>query len=662
MAENLLAGETSPYLLQHKDNPVDWRPWGRAALDEASRRDVPILLSVGYAACHWCHVMAHESFEDPDTAAVMNSLFVNVKVDREERPDIDQLYMDALHVFGERGGWPLTMFLTPAGEPIWGGTYFPKTSLYGRPAFIDVMQEIARIYRDEPSRIEQNHAAIRQHLMARPADTFYSLDAALIDAVAGKFLSLTDPVDGGLSGAPKFPQLSFLDCLDRAAYRTGDLRYHAALDLTLTKISNGGIYDHVGGGFARYSTDAKWLVPHFEKMLYDNAHLVRLLTDAWRRTKNPLYARRVADTIVWLLRDMKTPTGAFAASLDADSEGEEGKFYVWTRSEVESILHAEAAEFCAAYDITASGNWNGVSIPNRLRAADPDVEPYLDASRLRLLAARNKRIPPSLDDKILADWNGLMIAALAHAATIFARPDWLDAAIAAYRFITESMLDDDRFGHSWREGRLTRPGLSSDSAAMIKAALALYDATFAEAFLADAERWTALIDRHHTHRNGGYYLAADDADDLVIRPFATTDDAMANPNAVMAENLVRLWLLTGNDAYRARADRCFAGLTPDIAADPFATAGLLNALDFRLDPITAIIVGPPSERADLIAAIRNLPTRNVVLFVTESTAHLPPGHPAGNKTANAAAVYLCRGETCSLPITDPNRLAEFFGR
>ena len=357
--QNRLAQETSPYLLQHQHNPVAWWAWGPEALAEAKRTGRPILLSVGYAACHWCHVMAHESFEDATTAAVMNELFVNIKVDREERPDIDQIYMAALHHLGEHGGWPLTMFLTPAGEPVWGGTYFPKTARYGRPGFVDVLNEVARLFRDEPARIEHNRAALMTALgrkAKRGART--DIGPRELDLAATALARAFDPVNGGLGRAPKFPQCSMLEFIWRAGLRSGDARLFELVELTLEHMCEGGIYDHLGGGFSRYAVDEKWLVPHFEKMLYDNAQLLELLALAYAHTGKNLFRERAEETVGWLAREMTTPGGAFCASLDADSEGEEGKFYVWSRAEVEAILGTADADFFGqTYDVTVQGNF-----------------------------------------------------------------------------------------------------------------------------------------------------------------------------------------------------------------------------------------------------------------------------------------------------------------
>src|SRR6266567_3874806 len=546
--ENRLARETSPYLLQHKSNPVDWWPWGPAALGEAKRSQKPILLSVGYAACHWCHVMAHESFEDPATAEVMNELFVNIKVDREERPDIDQIYMSALHLLGERGGWPLTMFLTPDGEPFWGGTYFPNTSRFGRPGFVDVLRHVARIFRDEPQSVEHNRAALMARLAesARPKGRV-TIGLAELDRAAQQIGGMIDPVHGGLRGAPKFPQPMVLEFLWRAGQRTGDAHYFAAAELTLEHICQGGIYDHLGGGFSRYSVDERWLVPHFEKMLYDNALLLELLALAYQRSGRDLFRARARETVAWLAHEMTTEQGAFCASLDADSEGEEGKFYVWSLAEITDILGpGDAESFAAHYDATPQGNFEGHIIINRLNdlQREMDDEARLAPMRQKLMAARGKRVRPGLDDKVLADWNGLMIAALVNAGIIFEEASWLQRAARAFLCIDGKMSHGDRLGHSWRDGRLLFPGLASDHAAMIRAALSLHEATGEAGYLERALAWQSALDRHYANPDtGGYFLTADDAEGLVVRPNSTTDDATPNPNALAAQNLIRLAVL-----------------------------------------------------------------------------------------------------------------------
>ena len=671
--QNRLAHETSPYLLQHQHNPVEWWAWGPEALAEAKRSNRPILLSVGYAACHWCHVMAHESFEDDATAAVMNELFVNIKVDREERPDIDQIYMAALHHLGEHGGWPLTMFLTPDGEPIWGGTYFPNTSRYGKPAFVDVLREIARLFHDEPQKIEQNRAALMERLAAaaRPAGGA-TIGPSELDSAARQLGGIIDPVNGGTRGAPKFPQAALFELLWRAGLRSprpnsppqaGEggqgARYFAAVDLTLQHICEGGIYDHLGGGFSRYSVDERWLVPHFEKMLYDNAQLLELLAIAHQRSGKALYRQRARETVAWLKREMTTAEGAFSASLDADSEGEEGKFYVWSYDEVIGLLGIADGEFFARhYDVTPAGNFEGRNILNRLKPQPRDEadEARLAALREKLLAVRAGRVRPGLDDKILADWNGLMIAALVNAALLLDESSWIDLAEGAFNFIAGAMTRGDRLGHSWRKGKLRFPGLASDFAAMIRAALALYEATGEHAYLDRALQWQRALDRDYANaETGTYFLTAADAEGLVIRPAATADEATPNHNAVAAQNLVRLAALAGDDGWRDKADRLIAAIAPAAAENLYTHMALLNAVDLRLRAAQIVVTGEGPPAQALLAAARRLsPLDRIVLHAATAQA-LPPAHPAREKIAAAPGpqAFVCVGETCSLPVREP---------
>ncbi len=677
---NRLARETSPYLLQHQHNPVDWWPWGPEALAEAQRGNKPILLSVGYAACHWCHVMAHESFEDDATARVMNELFVNIKVDREERPDIDQIYMNALHLLGEQGGWPLTMFLTPKGEPVWGGTYFPRESRYGRAAFTDVLRELARLFREEPERIGKNRDALMARLSeaARPAGKTV-IGFAELDRAANGIARAIDATNGGLRGAPKFPQCAIFELLWRAGERapmeespprTAAPAFFSRVLLTLEHISEGGIYDHLGGGFSRYSVDERWLVPHFEKMLYDNAQLLELLAVAHAATGVALFRERAHETVDWLAREMTTPDGAFSASLDADSEGEEGKFYVWSLAEVMQVLGPEDGAYVAAqYDVTTEGNFEGHNILNRLNhlprsmeavAATGDQASRLAMLRGKLLKEREKRVRPGLDDKVLADWNGMMVAALANAGALLGEPGWIAMAARAFRFIAATMTRGDRLGHSWREGRLLFPGLASDFACMVKAALALYEATGEKPYLDQALTWQRALDRHYANPdNGGYFLTADDAEGLVVRPAATHDDATPNPNSIAAANLVRLAVLAGDDAWRHQADRLIEGVLGAAGENLIGHAALLNAVDLRLRGAEIVITGA-GERADaLAAAALKLPFLDRIVLRAGDAGALPASHPAHDKIASApdGAAFVCVGERCSLPVTGADQLA-----
>ena len=664
-APNRLVRETSPYLLQHKDNPVAWWAWGPEALAEARQANKPILLSVGYAACHWCHVMAHESFEDDATAAVMNELFVNIKVDREERPDIDQIYMAALHHLGEHGGWPLTMFLMPDGQPIWGGTYFPKSARYGKPAFVDVLREISRLFREEPQKIEYNRAALMERLAgkARPPG-IVTLGNAELDNAARQLGGVIDPVNGGTRGAPKFPQTALFELLWRGGLRTGEARYFAAVDITLHHICEGGIYDHLGGGFSRYSVDERWLVPHFEKMLYDNAQLLELLAIAHQRTGKALYRQRAYETVTWLQREMTTAGGAFSASLDADSEGEEGKFYVWSLAEITDALGADDGEFFARhYDVTEGGNFEGHTILNRLKHQERSEadEARFTTLREKLLAVRAKRVRPGLDDKVLADWNGMMIAALTNAGLIFGEAAWLDIAAKAFDFVARSMTKADRLGHSWRENQLKFPGLASDFAAMIRAALALYEATSRKTYLDQALSWQRALDRDYADsRNGTYYLTAADAEGLVIRPASTSDDATPNHNAVAAQNLIRLAMLAGDDQWREKADKLIGAIAPDAIENLYMHMALLNAVDLRLRAAEIVVTGEGPRADQLLDAARRLPPLDRIVLHASSADTLPQRHPARDKIAAVSepSAFVCVGETCSLPVADPDALIE----
>jgi uncharacterized protein YyaL (SSP411 family) len=667
ISRNALADETSPYLLQHKDNPVHWQPWGPATLAAARAADKPILLSIGYAACHWCHVMAGESFSDPAIAELMNRRFVNIKVDREERPDIDAIYQHALALQGEQGGWPLTMFLTPDGEPFWGGTYFPPEPRWGRPSFAQVLDALANAYavkRDEVARSTNN---MRQALerLARPA-AGDDIDLELTDQVAERLVQEIDPVDGGIRGAPKFPQVGLLELFWRAWKRTGNRVMHEAVLNTLDHLCQGGIYDHVGGGFARYSTDARWLVPHFEKMLYDNALLVDLMTSVWQDTKTPLYAQRVAETIAWLAREMVAPNGGFASSLDADSEHEEGKFYVWSAAEIDMRLGPAAAAFKMVYDVTADGNWEGHTILNRLdhiALADDETEAMLAQCRALLLDARAGRVRPGLDDKVLADWNGLMIAALANAGAAFARPEWLDLAARAFAgIVRDFMAGNDRLFHSWRDGRARHAALLDDYANMARAALALHAATGDAAYLAQAERWAAVADRHYwDEAAGGYFFTADDAEALIVRTKQAHDQPNPSGNGVMVEVLARLYYLTGKDGYRARAEATVAAFAGELQRNVFGFGALLNANELLLAALQVVIIGrhDDPDTAAMRRAVLSVSLPNLVLAVIEPGTPLPASHPAAGKTQVGGRVtaYLCEGQACSPPVTDPQELA-----
>ena len=670
-SSNLLKHETSPYLLQHADNPVHWRAWNDVTLAEAKASGKPILLSVGYAACHWCHVMAHESFEDEATAALMNELYVNIKVDREERPDLDAIYQAALAMMGEQGGWPLTMFLTPEGAPFWGGTYFPPSPRFGRPGFADVLRGVAAAYRSKPDQVRQNVEALTGALNRRAAgDAGGGVSIATIDAVAARLAQEVDLIHGGIGGAPKFPQCSIFALLWRAHLRAkagAAVDFRHAVTLTLDRMCQGGIYDHLGGGFARYSTDARWLAPHFEKMLYDNAQMIDLLTLVWQETRSPLYAARVAETAGWLMREMTAEGGAFAATLDADSEGEEGKFYVWAADEIAALLGADAAFFADAYDVTPEGNWEGRTILNRSKRmllGDAAHEARLAQCRDILFTARAERIAPGRDDKVLADWNGMMIAALTRASFVFERPDWLARAQAAFAGAVALLDRDGRLGHSYRAGRRQDVAMLDDYAQMARAALTLFEFTGDDAYFVRAQAWTATADRHYwDDAGGGYFFTADDAPGLIARTKHAHDNATPSGNGAMAEVLTRLHLLTGETRHRDRAEAVIGAFSGELAKNFFPLSTLLNAAEFMARPLQIAIRGPRGAAAtaallSAVATSASLP--NLVFSVLTSDATLPASHPAYGKGMIGVkpAAYVCEGPVCSPPITDPAALME----
>ena len=668
MDRNRLGEETSPYLLQHKDNPVHWQAWGEAALAAAKAQDRPILLSIGYAACHWCHVMAHESFENPAIAGAMNDLYINIKVDREERPDLDAIYQHALSLLGEQGGWPLTMFLSPDGEPFWGGTYFPPEPRWGRPGFQQVLEAVAQTYRGDPDKVQKNIVALRKALqrLGRP-EAGEGIDPALFDRIAERLLREVDPLNGGIGTAPKFPQCGIFELLWRGWKRTRLAPYRDAVLRTLTAICQGGIYDHLGGGFARYSVDARWLAPHFEKMLYDNAELVDLLTLVWQEARDPVYAQRIAETIGWLEREMVTGEGGFASSLDADSEHEEGKFYVWSAAEIDAALGADAVVFKAFYDVTPQGNWEGHTILNRLNhpaLADVETAAWLARCRETLFALRAPRVRPGLDDKVLADWNGLMIAGLAHAAQVFERVDWLALAERAFAFVQQHMAaPDGRLFHSWRAGRARHPATVDDYANLCRAALALHEATQDPAYLAAAGDWVAVLDRHYWDgEGGGYFFAADDTPGLIARAKTAADAAVPAGNGTLVGVLTRLAILTGDETYRARAEAVIKAFAGEVTRNFFPLATLVNNAELAQKPVQVVLVGNRGDTglAALHRAVYQVSLPNRVVQTVSPEQALPAAHPAfGKGLVDArAAAYVCEGPVCSLPIVVPQELVD----
>ena len=669
---NRLGEETSPYLLQHQGNPVHWQAWSPETLAAAKAENKPILLSIGYAACHWCHVMAHESFENPQIAGRMNELFVNIKVDREERPDLDAIYQHALALMGEQGGWPLTMFLTPDGEPFWGGTYFPPEQRWGRPGFPQVLDAMSNAYTQDRDKVAKNVVALREALqrLGRP-ERGGAIGRELLDGIAERLLRETDQLHGGIGTAPKFPQTGVLELLWRAWKRTGQPPYRDAVVKALDAMCQGGIYDHLGGGFARYSTDARWLVPHFEKMLYDNAELVDLLTLVWQETESSLYRERIDETLAWVSREMVTPEGGFASSLDADSEHEEGKFYVWSEAEIDQVLGERASLFKRFYDVTPEGNWEEKTILNRSKTpehADAQTERELAACRVLLLRAREQRVRPGWDDKVLADWNGLMTAAMANAGVVFERPEWIDTARRAFDFIRGEMTGADRrLLHGWRAGRARHPASVDDYANLCRGALVLHEATGDERFLSQARDRIAVLDRNYwDEADGGYFFAAKDTEGLIARAKTATDSAVPAGNGTLVGVLTRLAILTGDEAYRRRAEAIVETFSGEVARNFFPLATLLNNVELLEKPLQIVIVG---ERKDpvfqsLLRAAYSISLPNRIVLILPPGASLPPGHPASGKgvVGGKPTAYVCDGPVCSLPVTDPESLLETLAR
>ncbi|MDQ3938042.1 MAG: thioredoxin domain-containing protein, partial [Chloroflexota bacterium] len=621
---NRLARETSPYLLQHAHNPVDWHPWGEEALTRARSEDRPIFLSIGYAACHWCHVMERESFEDEATAELLNEGFVPIKVDREERPDLDAIYMEAVQAMTGQGGWPMSVFLTPSGRPFYGGTYFPDQPRHGMPSFRQVLAGVLEAWRERRSDVEQAGArlveAIGRQAEAPAAQEPAAQEPAgwMLDAAVAALESSFDTRHGGWGGAPKFPQPMTIEFLLGEHARTGDQRPLAIARRSLDAMAAGGIYDQLAGGFARYATDAAWLVPHFEKMLYDNAQLARAYLHAWQLTADERYRAIVEQTLDFVVRDMTTPDGGFISSLDADTAGEEGATYVWTKQEVDSLLGADAALFAAAYGVTDAGNWEGRTILSRVRsdadlARDHELPPTevatrLDAARRRLLAARQQRPQPGRDEKVLAAWNGLMIAAFAEAARVLARDDWRAAAERAADLILTRLRDDDgRLHRSFNDGRVRGQGVLEDYSHLADGLLALYQTTFDERWFAASRELTDAMLDHFADPRGGLFDTADDHEQLITRPKGLQDNALPSGNAMAACVLLRLAALTGDGRYRSAAEGTLRLVTSVAHRYPTAFAQWLIGFQLALAQIDEVaIVGDPTsaETAALLAVVR----------------------------------------------------------
>jgi len=648
---NRLALETSPYLQQHADNPVDWYAWGPEALERAKREDKPILLSVGYSACHWCHVMAHESFEDPRVAALMNRLFVNVKVDREERPDIDQIYQTAHQMLGSRsGGWPLTMFLAPDGAPFFGGTYFPKDARYGLPGFPELCERIAQIWRDKRSDITAQNAEVLKafsRMLPQRAAQRSNLSADVLGDMLAHLRANFDARHGGFGGAPKFPHPADLElCLRKAA---ADMAL-----VTLTRMCEGGIYDQLGGGFCRYSVDAEWQIPHFEKMLYDNGPLLQLLSDAWLGKSDPLYARCVDETAAWIMREMQSPEGGYYSSLDADSEHEEGKFYVWDRDAVKALLTAEEyREVAAHFGLDQPPNFENRHWHFRVVLPFQD-EILLKQAKGKLFLDREKRIRPGRDEKILVSWNALAIRGMARAGRVFGRTDWIASARRALQFIRSKMWRDGRLLATYKDGRAHLNAYLDDYAFLIAALLEMMQFDFQLKDLQFAVQLAdVLIDQYEDAENGGFYFTARDHESLIHRPKPGHDNATPSGNAAAAWGLGRLAALTGEDRYARAAERTLELFYPVMRAHPAGFGGMAIALDEQLAPPRTLILRGKREalaswQSDLA---RQFFPDAMVVALADGMAGLPPllDKPARPEPVNG---WLCRGVTCLAPISD----------
>ena len=650
---NRLAAESSPYLRQHADNPVDWFGWGSAAFDAARTQNRPILLSIGYSSCHWCHVMAHESFEDPATAAVMNELFVNVKVDREERPDVDAIYMEAVQALTGRGGWPMTVFLTPDGEPFFAGTYFPPEGRHGMPGFRDLLERIGDAWRDAPADVKAQATELTAAIgrAARvPPDPDLPTGDVIGEASAG-LRSQYDAAWGGFGDAPKFPHTMALDALLRTHAHTGDDDLLQVVTNSLDAMASGGIYDHLGGGFARYSTDSQWIVPHFEKMLYDNALFVRTYLHAWQVTGKSRYLQVVDEIITYVLRDLRSPQGGFYSAEDADTEGVEGKFYVWTPDQIQMVLGDDAPEFLNWYGVTTEGNFEGRNILWRPNRGDLIRPASVELSRQRLFQAREMRIRPGLDDKVLTEWNGLMLTSLAEAAFVTSNHQWLTAALRNGEFLLEAMRrPDGRWLRSWQQGSAGLPGgarhlaVAADLAAVIDAFTRLGEASGQARWLAAAaEAADQLIELFWDDEHGGVFSTGSDADPLITRPKDISDGAIPSANSAAANALLRLGALTGRQSYTDRAIAILKLLGQFAVQQPIGFANVVSALDMASSGFTEIVI--PGDNLELLEVLRLRYRPNTVIAWGE-----PYDSPLWAGRANGHA-YVCRDFTCRLPAT-----------
>jgi uncharacterized protein YyaL (SSP411 family) len=661
---NRLASETSPYLLQHKDNPVDWLPWGEEARSAAAERDVPILLSVGYSACHWCHVMERESFEDTGTAAYMNEHFVPVKVDREERPDVDAIYMEAVQSMTGHGGWPMTVFCDPDGVPFYGGTYYPPEPRHGMPSFRMVLEAIDEAWRTQREDIRERAAKTRERLGAVAAipPPEGELDAAILERAAERLGTIADRQNGGFGGAPKFPPASALDFLLGRGER-------AISERTLDAMAGGGIYDQLGGGFARYSVDAVWLVPHFEKMLYDNALLARTYLRGWQALGHDRYRRVCTETLEWALREMRGPEGAFYSALDADSEGVEGKYYVWSSEEARSTLGeaglsaGEASAVLGHLGVSDKGNWEGTNVLNLREGAWSERPPRFEEARAALLEARSERVRPGLDDKRLTSWNALMVAALAEAGAALGREDFIEAANACADFLLTTMRDEQgRLLRTYNRGSARLNAYLEDHAYLLEALIALYEATFDPARIAAAtELAGTMIDRFGDPEGAGFFTTSSDHESLITRRKDVEDHPIPSGNSAAAHGLLQLELLTGERRWGEAADGVLRLLAPAAERHPQALAHLLNALELAVSPTREVALihasgDGPEAIAEMAAAVRFRYRPRLVLAAGPEGAEVPALLAGRGTVDGVAAAYVCENFACLRPVTSATEL------
>ncbi len=681
---NRLQHETSPYLLQHANNPVDWYPWGEEAFAAAKEQDKPILLSIGYAACHWCHVMERESFEDEQTAAYMNEHFINIKVDREERPDVDDIYMQATLLFNRgNGGWPMTVFLTPDGHPFHAGTYYPPEPRYGMPSFRQVMEAVVETWRKKRGEVERAGRALAEELNRAMAAGLTRepelLTPAILDAAAQEMLRRTDPLHGGLTrGAPKFPNPVNLEFLLRYHAATGHEPAREVVLFTLRKMARGGLYDQLGGGFHRYSVDERWLVPHFEKMLYDNALLGRVYLHAWQISGDPFLREIAEETLDYVLREMTSPEGGFYSTQDADSEGEEGKFYVWTADEIRAALAGviEPVEAVLAYwGVTDEGNFEGRNI---LHTADllervavrhglsvEQMREVVSAARTVLFTLRKNRVPPARDEKIIAAWNGMMLAAFAEAGRVLGMPEYVEAAVANARFLLSEMTGPDgRLWRTYKDGVARINGYLEDYAHVIDGLLELYQTTFDKRWFVEAQRLADLVLTHFRAEEGGFYDTSDDHEALIVRPRSIQDNATPSGNAMIAYDLLRLTGYTAETRYEEAALSLYHALGSLLAEYPLAFGEMLIGLDMALRrPVEIAIIGDPSdERTKALLRVVHQKYRPLVVLAlsphnADSNA-VPPLLRTRTLRDGAPAAYVCENFVCAAPVTAPEALAE----